>query len=51
MAEMNIMNEKSHLWNWEYRYERYHIDKFEQMINFKRLMTSQMCLAWETSRT
>lgn len=41
----------SHLWNWEYRYERDHIDKIGQMINFKTLMTSQMCLAWETSRT
>lgn len=51
MDEMNIMNENDHTYDWEYRYETYHIDKIEQMINFKRLMASQMCLASETSRT
>jgi hypothetical protein len=48
MDEMNIMNENDHLWNWEYRYERYHIDKIDK---FQKIDTSQMCLAWETSRT
>lgn len=46
MDEMNIMNENDHTYEIEnIDMKGTHIDKIKQMINFKRLMTSQTCLA------